>query len=841
MQEVSPAGGNRVPQSTYPGLFPSKRAYRLRTWLVLLVIACVLPLLLFTSVLLFRSAAAEVEAVEQQVRDRAHLLAEDLDREVSRVLAAAEVLATSETLADGNLAGFYRHAVQVRDLLGTNVVVRDLSRQQVVNTRVPWGTALPTSTAFEADRRAIETGRPQVSGLVLGGVTRSPLLIAVVPVSRGGQVGNLVSLTIPPERLQAILSPERLPPDWVASVADRDGTLIAHSQTREQLIGTRIPTAHWDDIKDARAGVRRVANPDGDVVIQAFSREPISNWVVEVSVPERVVAAPSRQNLVWFTTGGLLIFLIGLGVARAVGRRLVRAILQLAQAIKALGAGRQVFAPAQGIAEIDAVGGVLQEAADLIQKRTAALLESERQLRNVVEGAPFPVMVHAEDGEIVHLSQAWVAMTGYAREELRTVAQWTERAYGERQAAVMSDIRQLYALDRPVDEGEYTICTVNGQMRCWAFRSAPIGHDARGRRLVVSMAADLTERKEAETRLHLLMREVDHRAKNVLAVVLSIVRLSRAKDSGDFVEAVQGRVAAMARAHTLLASARWSGADLGSMVRQELEAHTAAERVSISGLSVAIVANAVQAVCIVLHELATNAAKYGALSTPEGQLAVSWSVDAAAGTLILEWTESGGPPVTPPQRSGFGTLVTERTVRDQLSGELVNTWDRAGLRCRIVLPHDCFLTSGVQASAPTATRKPVNDASKPHPRPGTCVLVVEDEAMTAAAMKEVLQEAGYQVLGPVGRVQDAIDLARTTRPDGAVLDVNLFGQVSFPVAAALNAMGIPFLFYTGYDCPKREEEYLKQALVLMKPVSPDQLKDGVATLLAAGTRTASIL
>ena len=121
-------------------------------------------------------------------------------------------------------------------------------------------------------------------------------------------------------------------------------------------------------------------------------------------------------------------------------------------------------------------------------------------------------MVHAEDGEVVHLSQAWLELTGYAREEIGAIAAWTERVYGERKEVVRAEIDQLYTLDRAVDEGEHLIRTADGRMRIWTFSSAPLGSDARGRRLVVSMAADVTERKAAEQAL----RESEFRVRALL-------------------------------------------------------------------------------------------------------------------------------------------------------------------------------------------------------------------------------------------------------------------------------------------------------------------------------------
>src|SRR5512132_3352202 len=160
--------------------------------------------------------------------------------------------------------------------------------------------------------------------------------------------------------------------------------------------------------------------------------------------------------------------------------------------------------PAYCIAIIEDVGA---------RKRAEwALRESEARLRRTVENAPFPIMVHAEDGEVVHLSQAWLALTGYTREEIGTIAAWTERAYGERKELVLADIDRLYALDRAVDEGEYVIRTADDRRRVWTFHSAPLGSDSRGRRLVVSMAADVTDRKEGEAAL----RESESRVRALL-------------------------------------------------------------------------------------------------------------------------------------------------------------------------------------------------------------------------------------------------------------------------------------------------------------------------------------
>lgn len=211
---------------------------------------------------------------------------------------------------------------------------------------------------------------------------------------------------------------------------------------------------------------------------------------------------------------------------------------------------------------------------------------------------------------------------------------------------------------------------------------------------------DITERKEAEDRQALLMREVDHRAKNALAVVQAALRLTPADDPKAYAAAVTGRVDALARAHTLLAEGRWAGTDLRNLVTGELAAFLPAgpdanggARVVVEGPRAMLTPAASQAVSMALHELATNATKYGALSVPGGWISVTWMLDSAADVLRLRWAETGGPPLdTPPSRRGLGSRVIEATLRDQLGGRVERSWERSGLVCMAELPLARVLT-----------------------------------------------------------------------------------------------------------------------------------------------------
>ncbi|WP_431267838.1 HWE histidine kinase domain-containing protein [Dankookia sp. P2] len=200
----------------------------------------------------------------------------------------------------------------------------------------------------------------------------------------------------------------------------------------------------------------------------------------------------------------------------------------------------------------------------------------------------------------------------------------------------------------------------------------------------------MTERRQAEDRQVLMTRELDHRAKNALAVVLAALRLTPAGDPRAYATAVEGRVAALARAHTLLTERRWTGTDLAELVRGELRPvlpPDQPDRLQIEGPAVLLAPQAAQPLAIALHELATNAARHGALSGPAGQVAVGWSIGREDAALHLTWREYGGPKVAgAPQRLGFGWRVMRASLTEQLGGRLDCHWPATGLVCEVALP-----------------------------------------------------------------------------------------------------------------------------------------------------------
>jgi PAS domain S-box-containing protein len=200
------------------------------------------------------------------------------------------------------------------------------------------------------------------------------------------------------------------------------------------------------------------------------------------------------------------------------------------------------------------------------------------------------------------------------------------------------------------------------------------------------IARDISERKRSEAQIAILAREAEHRAKNVLATVQATVRLTQSDTAEGFKQAIEGRIRALANVHSLFVQSRWTGAELHSLVTQELSPYCqdAEKRAQIDGPNLLLEPSTAQTIAVSLHELATNAAKYGALSIPKGRVRVEWS-QAADGRLVIRWTETGGPLVKPPTRKGFGTRVMEGMVRNQLKGEMRFDWRAEGLACEIAI------------------------------------------------------------------------------------------------------------------------------------------------------------
>lgn len=481
--------------------------------------------------------------------------------------------------------------------------------------------------------------------------------------------------------------------------------------------------------------------------------------------------------------------------------------------------------------------GYVGSVVDITDRRRAeqALRESEERLRVAAEAARFGTYdVDMAAGEIV-LSSTAEEILGLAPGEANAFD--AERARALLHPEDADDARA--ALERSLDPaGDGRLDTIqrivgpDGEERWVRCAGRTIWERKAGARRplrLVGTILDMTERMEYETHLRTVMSELNHRVKNTLATVNAIAQktLSRETSLARYRSSFSDRLRSMAAAHGLLTRADWTGADLRDILLTELKPRIATPRhLHLNGPPVILRPKPALALHMALHELTTNASKYGALAAPDGRVEVTWQVVGGSGgeQVQLDWKELDGPPVKEPRESGFGSQMIASVIEYELEGATERHYEPNGLRCRISFPLGGTGTVGRRAprsgKTPGSAQPDRVSAAPGLPR----VLVVEDSMPLAFTLCEELESAGFATAGPVPRLDEALALARAGDLDAALLDVDLDGTRVYPLARDLAERGIPFALLTGYSADDMPPD-LRDRPILGKPVDPRVLRE----------------
>ena len=313
---------------------------------------------------------------------------------------------------------------------------------------------------------------------------------------------------------------------------------------------------------------------------------------------------------------------------------------------------------------------------------------SEERHRALVEHANDIVATLDLDLRFTSVNPAIERILGFAPAEV--IGRSLRRHVPQEQLHTHAEMLNRKLQGAPSTQYEVEVLTKVGVRRVLEVNSKLIA-DATGKPVAIhAIARDITERKEAK-RAEAHIAELDHRVKNVLATVIAVSQRTREGHTSmdEFLSAFDGRIRSMADAHALLSSGRWQGVNLAHLVRQELAPCAAALNTMVEGPDIVLAADAAQPVAFVLHELVTNAAKYGALSSPKGHVSVQWHQRAnghVPGALVLDWKETGGPPVPASISPGYGTSVVKDLIPYELGGVVDLVFAAEGVRCRLEIP-----------------------------------------------------------------------------------------------------------------------------------------------------------
>ncbi len=465
------------------------------------------------------------------------------------------------------------------------------------------------------------------------------------------------------------------------------------------------------------------------------------------------------------------------------------------------------------------------------------LRESEERFRQFAEASSDVLWIRdAETLEMEFVSPALRTVYGVEPEVLgRDVRRWGSQMVPEDRERAIQNLKRASTGESLLNEFRI-LRPSDGAFRWIRSTLFPL-RDEQGRvRRIGGLSSDTSEAKLLTEHQAVLLAELQHRVRNIMAVTRSIVERTgeRAETVAEYVALVGGRLLTLARVQALLTRAAGAGVPVATIVHDEVSAQALREdQYDLAGPAIELSPKAAEILTLAVHELATNALKYGALSVPEGRVRVRWTTFAKgdASWIGFDWWEEGVPTVTPPARRGFGRELIEGRLPYELGGRGRLEINPEGARCRLEFP----LREGASFLETDAPQRAsvfggVLDMIGQSDLGGQRILVVEDDYYLATDTARALQKAGAQVLGPCPSEDAAREVVAESMPDGALVDINLGAGPSFALAGLLRERGVPFVFITGYDEGVIPAEFL-DVKRLQKPVELQRVVDFLAATL----------
>jgi PAS domain S-box-containing protein len=516
----------------------NRRRDSIRFRLASLVIACVLPVWIAAGFLVYYNYQNRRALTEQRMLETARALSMVVDRELSNMQASLSVLATTPSLASGDLSIFYRQArVVLEDHPNARIFLADATGQELVNTFLPFGASLPKHSVPDAVRQVFATGRPVITN-AFNGVFTGRLLISVhVPVFRDDRVVYDLAMNVVTDRFVRVLLQQQLPPEWVGDILDSNQVVIARTRLAEQFVGQRAGFGLAQRMRDTAEGTAEFINFEGAPTINSFSRSATFGWTVMIGAPKAIMMAEIWRWLWWTIAGTVLLSLTGVALALLMAQRIAGSIQGLIAPALALGRGESVAIGHLALAETNQVGESLVKASQLIQqcaaereraeaarretedlKRLNAELErSEAEARAlatklaaIMDAVPAITFV-AHDPECQRMTSNRIgydllrlppgANTSKSVPESEHSSNYRFQRDGMALSPDELPVQLAAATGREVRDCEYAVVYNDGSSRSIFGNAVPLLDDTGRIRGAVGAFIDITERKHAEKQL----------------------------------------------------------------------------------------------------------------------------------------------------------------------------------------------------------------------------------------------------------------------------------------------------------------------------------------------------
>lgn len=393
----------------------------IRFFLTCLVVACVLPVWLMAALLVRHAYDAKLEQVNRELLENARAMTMVLDRELASVQAALLALATSPSFKEKDFAALHRQSLELLAAYpGADIIVADATAQQLVNSYRPYGSKLPKRNTTYLVNAIFDSGKPVISNLFFGAVTKRPLIGVDVPVFSDGKVAYDLSMTFSSDKLSSVLQRQNLFKDWYCTVVDRNGVIVARTRNLERYVGRPAPAELLQAMRRVKEGTVSVTGADGAPVLSAFCNSAHSGWAVAFGVPKATVMKQIYQWMGWAIGGATAISLLGILLAMGIARAIARDIQSLVEPALAIGRGEQVEKIGIGsVKETAAVAEALLQGSELLQQRARERDRAERQLSLALDN------LRNETAERIR------AMEELRRQEQMLVLQGRQAALGE--------------------------------------------------------------------------------------------------------------------------------------------------------------------------------------------------------------------------------------------------------------------------------------------------------------------------------------------------------------------------------------------------------------------------